>query len=131
YRFTPDGTKSTIFQSNFNNPQFVAVEPSTHQLLNLSTRGFVQTGDHVLIAGFIIGGSGPIGDRVVIRAIGPSLSTAGITDPLQDPVLELHDASGALIGSNDNWKDTQQTDITATSLAPTDDHESAIVMNLL
>ena len=130
-RFAPDGTKTVIFQSNFNNPQFVAVEPSIHQLLNLSTRGFVQTGDHVLIAGFIVGGTGPIGNKVVVRAIGPSLSTAGITDALQDPVLELRDASGVLIASNDNWKDTQQTDITNTNLAPTNDKESAILTNLL
>jgi sugar lactone lactonase YvrE len=131
FRFAPDGTKTTVFTSGFNTPQFVAVEPSTHQLLNLSTRGFVQTGDHVLIAGFIIGGTGPIGNKVVVRAIGPSLTAAGITDALQDPVLELHNASGALIATNDNWKDTQQADITATNLAPTDDRESAIVTNLL
>ncbi len=131
FRFAPDGTKTTVFTSGFNTPQFVAVEPSTHQLLNLSTRGFVQTGDHVLIAGFIIGGTGPIGNKVVVRAIGPSLAAAGITDALQDPVLEVRNASGALIATNDNWKDTQQADITATNLAPTDDHESAIVTNLL
>jgi sugar lactone lactonase YvrE len=131
FRFAPDGTKTTVFTSGFNTPQFVAVEPSTHQLLNVSTRGFVQTGDHVLIAGFIIGGTGPIGDKVVVRAIGPSLTAAGITDALQDPVLELHNASGALIATNDNWKDTQQVDITATNLAPTDDRESAIVTTLL
>ena len=130
FKFAPDGTKTTVFTSGFNTPQFVAIEPSTHQLLNLSTRGFVQTGDHVLIAGFIIGGTGPIGDTVVVRAIGPSLATAGITDALQDPVLELRDASGALIATNDNWKDTQPSVIPA-GLAPTDDRESAIVANLL
>ena len=132
YRFAPDGTRSTIFQSNFNNPQFVAVEPAVHQLLNLSTRGFVQTGDHVLIAGFIIGGTGPIGNTVVVRAIGPSLATtAGITDALQNPVLELRDASGNLIAMNDDWKDSQQAAIESTTLAPTNDSESAIVTNLL
>ena len=131
FRFTPDGIKTTVFSSNFNNPQFVAVEPSVHQLLNVSTRGFVQTGDHVLIAGFIVGGTGSIGTRVVVRAIGPSLAAAGITDALQDPVLELRNSSGALIATNDNWKDSQQTDITASNLAPTDDHESAILTNLV
>lgn len=131
YRFAPDGTKSTVFQSNFNNPQFVAVEPATHQLLNLSTRGFVQTGDHVLIAGFIVSGTGPIGNSVVIRAIGPSLTAAGITDALQNPVLELRDSSGTLIASNDNWKDSQQSAIEGTTIAPTDDRESAILTSLL
>ena len=130
FSFTPDGTKTTIFTSGFNTPQFVAVEPSVHTLLNLSTRGFVQTGDHILIAGFIIGGTGPIGTQVVVRGIGPSLTAAGITDALQDPVLELHNSSGAIIATNDNWKDTQQTAIQATQLAPTDDHESAILTTL-
>ena len=130
FSFTPDGTKTTIFTSGFNVPQFVAVEPSVHTLLNLSTRGFVQTGDHVLIAGFIIGGTGPIGTQVVVRAIGPSLTAAGITDALQDPVLELHNASGAIIATNDNWKDTQQDLISASTLAPTDDRESAILTTL-
>jgi sugar lactone lactonase YvrE len=130
-RFAPDGTKTVVFTSKFNTPQFVAVEPSVHQLLNLSTRGFVQTGDRVLIAGFIIGGTGPIGNKVVVRAIGPSLTAAGITDALQDPVLELHDASGAIVATNDNWKDSQQDLITASNLAPTDDRESAILTSLL
>ena len=130
FSFTPDGTKTTIFTSGFNVPQFVAVEPSVHALLNLSTRGFVQTGDHILIAGFIIGGTGPIGTQVVVRGIGPSLTAAGITDALQDPVLELHNASGAIIATNDNWKDTQQDLISASTLAPTDDRESAILTTL-
>ena len=78
----------------------------------------------------IIGGTGPIGTQVVVRAIGPSLSAAGITDALQDPVLELHNASGAIIATNDNWKDTQQDLITSSTLAPTDDRESAILTTL-
>jgi len=129
-RFTPDGTKSSIFQSNFNTPQFVAVEPAQHQLLNLSTRGLVQSGQNVLIAGFVVGGTGPVGTQIVIRALGPSLTAFGITNPLPDPVLELRDASGTLIASNNDWKDTQQDAITATKLSPTDDHESAIVISL-
>ncbi|HEY2614078.1 MAG TPA: NHL repeat-containing protein [Chthoniobacterales bacterium] len=130
-QFAPDGTKTTLFSNNFNSPEFVAVEPGAHLLLNISTRGFVQTGDHVLIAGFIIGGNGPAGVKVVVRAIGPSLTASGIPDALQDPVLELHNASGALLASNNNWKDTQQTAIEATTLNPKDDHESAIVTTLV
>jgi sugar lactone lactonase YvrE len=130
-RFTPAGVKSTIFSSSFNNPQFVAVEPAPHQILNVSTRGFVDTGEHVLIGGFIVGGNGPVGTTVVVRAIGPSLSAFGITDALQDPVLEVHDASGTPIASNDNWKEAPAAMlVTNPSLQPTDDRESALQLVL-
>jgi sugar lactone lactonase YvrE len=129
-RYTTDAGKSTVFQSNFNTPQFVAVEPAQHQLLNLSTRGLVQSGQNVLIAGFVVGGTGPVGTTIVVRALGPSLAAFGITNPLPDPVLELRDASGTLIASNNDWRDTQQDAITATTLNPTDDHESAILISL-
>ncbi|HSP45429.1 MAG TPA: hypothetical protein VLO30_05510, partial [Chthoniobacterales bacterium] len=62
---------------------------------------------------------------------GPSLAPFGITNPLPDPVLELRDASGTLIASNNNWKDTQGSAIVATTLPPTDDRESAILATLL
>jgi hypothetical protein len=91
--------------------------------LNIATRLKVQTGDNVLIAGFIITGNAP--KKVIVRGIGPSL--AGIRDVLADPVLELHGASGSLIMSNDNWKETQQIDIQNSTLAPTNDLESAII----
>lgn len=93
--------------------------------VNISTRGNVGTGNNVLIGGFIIGGSQP--RNVLIRALGPSLSSAGVSNALQDPTLELHDGQGALITSNDNWKATQQTQIQATGLAPSFDAESAIL----
>lgn len=92
---------------------------------NISTRVLVGRGDNVLIGGFIITGNAP--ELVLIRAIGPSLT--GFPDALQDPVLELHDTSGHVV-VNDNWKDTQQDLITATTLVPTDDRESAILMGL-
>ena len=130
-RYTPDGTKAVIFQSDFNTPAFVAVEPAQHHLLNISTRGFVQGGSDFLIAGFVIGGNGPVGTKVVVRALGPSLGAFGISNPLPDPILELHDASGAVIASNNNWRDSQASDLTGTGLNPTDDHESAIVTTLL
>ena len=104
---------------------------------NISTRGFVQTGDNVMIGGFIVQGTGA--KRVVIRAIGPELTQHGITNPLADPTLELHNATGALIGSNDDWQTTiiggiitssQLTDIQNSGHAPTAASESAIIANL-
>jgi sugar lactone lactonase YvrE len=129
-RFTPDGGRSTLFQSNFNTPQFVAVEPAPHQVLNISTRGYVAGGDHIIIAGFIIGGIGPVGTTVVVRAIGPSLSTVGIVDPLPDPVLEVRDSSGALIAMNNDYLDAPPEQRVQANLAPTDTHESALQLVL-
>ncbi|MDP9003227.1 MAG: PQQ-dependent sugar dehydrogenase, partial [Verrucomicrobiota bacterium] len=94
---------------------------------NISTRGFVETADNVMIGGFIIGGSSS--QKVLIRAIGPELTAAGVPGALQDPVLELHDSSGTTI-TNDNWRSTQEAAIIATGIAPTDDRESAILETL-
>ena len=80
--------------------------------------------------GFIIGPADTGLTDVVIRAIGPSLGAFGVNDPLLDPVLELHDANGAILTTNDNWKDTQEAEITATGLMPTDDAESAMLQTL-
>jgi len=104
---------------------------ATAKLANISTRGFVATGSDVLIGGFIIGG-GATGDLIVLRGIGPSLASAGLSPVLPDPRLELHDASGALVMSNDNWQDdpTQAALITALGLAPTNNMESAIAATL-
>ena len=88
----------------------------------------MQTGNNVLIGGFIINGSGQ--KRVIVRAIGPSLTQHGITSPLLDPTLELHDVTGAVIAFNNNWRDTQEAEIEATGLAPSDNRESAIVSTL-
>jgi len=129
-RYTPEGTKSVIFASDFNTPAFVAVEPAQHHLLNISTRGFIQGGDNTLIAGFVIGGIGPVGTTVIVRALGPSLSAFGISNPLPDPVLELHDSSGTVIASNNDWGDTQLGAIQSSGLAPSDSHESAIQATL-
>ena len=128
-RYTPDGTKTVIFQSDFNTPAFVAVESAQHHLLNISTRGFVQGGDNTLIAGFVVGGNGPVGTTVIIRALGPSLSAFGISNPLPNPVLELHDSSGTVIASNNDWDD-MQTGVIPTNLAPSDPRESVIVATL-
>ena len=104
---------------------------------NISTRAFVQTGDNVVIGGFIVQGTEP--KKVIIRAIGPELSQYGIPNPLYNPTLELHDGTGALIGSNDNWMSTiiggiithnQVSDVMDSGHAPTDGRESAIVADL-
>ena len=105
-------------------------------LANISTRGFVSTSDNVMIGGLIIGAGEGGGSRVVMRAIGPSLADAGVQDVLPDPTLELHDANGVIIASNDNWKvsdltgQSQETEVRATMLAPANDLESAIVTSL-
>jgi plastocyanin len=111
----------------FGNVIVAGVPPPT-QPLNISTRMEVRTGDQVLIGGFIITGNAP--KKVILRAIGPSLAGAGILNPLADPILELHDASGSLITSNDNWRSTQEAEIIASAVAPTNDLESAIVSTL-
>jgi hypothetical protein len=105
-------------------------QPANSQLANISTRGFVDTGDNAMIGGMILGPNNAASSRVIVRAIGPSLQNAGVANPLQDPTLELHDGSGTTIASNDNWKDTQQSDVEATTIPPTDDRESAIVATL-
>ncbi len=131
-KVTAGGTVSTDI-SGLTSPSFVALAQSLHEFYNISTRGYVQTGDRVLIGGFIVRGD-PVGDlgsmNVVVRAIGPELTGAGITDALLDPVLDLYNSDGQLVASNDNWKDTQQTEIEASGLAPSDDRESAIFASL-
>ena len=95
------------------------------KLANVSTRGFVDTGDNALIGGMIILGEAPA--RILLRAIGPSLS---VSNSLQDPTLELHDQDGAVIAINDNWRSDQEDDIIATDAAPMEDAEAAIVIDL-
>jgi hypothetical protein len=104
------------------------VDPNANaQPTNLSGRAFVGAGNDVLIGGTIIGGNATSLLRVLVRALGPSLASAGVTTPLADPTLSLRDANGNVIANNDNWKDSQQADIAATGKAPPNDHESAIL----
>ena len=98
---------------------------SSSQLLNLSTRLAVGTGDNVLIGGFILEGTNL--KTILIRGLGPSLGDLGVHGALADPVLELHDSSGATIATNNDWKDSQETAISATGIPPTNDLESAIL----
>jgi hypothetical protein len=88
----------------------------------------VQTGDNVGIGGFII--TGATSKQVLIRGIGPSLTGFGVPNVLADPVLELHGPGAFATITNDNWKQTQETEIQATGIPPTDDLESAIVATL-
>ena len=101
--------------------------PLTHPL-NLSTRLQVGTGNNVGIGGFIINGTDP--RQVLLRGIGPSLGNFGIVNPLADPVLELHGTGGFSTVTNQNWRDTQENEIMATGLAPTNYLESAILVTL-
>jgi len=107
------------------------------QLTNISTRALVETGDNVVIGGFIVQGSAA--NRVIIRAIGPELTQHGVADALHNPTLELHDGTGALIASNDNWVTTiiggiitqnQVRDIMNSGHAPSNGLESAIIADL-
>jgi hypothetical protein len=96
---------------------------------NISTRGLVQAGADVMIGGFIIKGTGP--KRVIIRAIGPELAQHGVPNPLADPILDLHNSTGALIAVNDNWLDAPNVqDIMNSGHAPTDPRESAVLATL-
>jgi glucose/arabinose dehydrogenase len=101
-------------------------------LANISTRSFVQTGDNRLIGGFILGSNGG-GAKIIVRAIGPSLTQFGISNALADPTLELRDSNGALLLADDNWQDdaNQAAQITASGIAPTNPFESAISISLL
>lgn len=108
------------------------LEAGSGQFANISTRGFIDTGDNVMIGGFILGGSAQA-SRVLVRAIGPSLPVSGA---LADPTLELHNSQGTKIASNDNWKiddsggQSQEAAVRATTIPPTNDRESAILKRL-
>ncbi len=98
------------------------------RLINVSTRGQVQTGDSVMIGGFVIGG-GMAPKKVIVRGIGPSLTAFGVPGALQNPTIQLFSGPTA-INSDDDWKTAQQTEIVASGFPPTDDRESAIVATL-
>ena len=103
--------------------------PTAHWLANLSARVQVGSGDDVVIAGFISRG-GPT-KRVMIRALGPSLAASGVADALVDPVLELYNSAGELIGTNDNWRENaNEQEIIDTGLPPTSEEESVLLMRL-
>lgn len=98
-------------------------------LANISTRGAVGTGDNVLIGGLaVVGKTGSV--KVAVRALGASLAALGVHGALFDPTLEIYNASGTRIASNDNWQSTQKAALTAAKIAPTRDTESALITTL-
>jgi uncharacterized repeat protein (TIGR01451 family) len=101
------------------------------KLANISTRAFVDTGDNIVIAGFILGSQNGT-DRIVIRGIGPSLAVVGVINALADPRLELRNSDGTLLRANNNWQDNpaQAAELFAAGLAPTDNLESGIAATL-
>jgi glucose/arabinose dehydrogenase len=100
---------------------------SPAQALNISTRLRVETGDRIMIAGFIVTGSGS--KSVLLRGLGPSLASAGLTNLLPDPVLQLRGPNGVLIAQNDNWREGAQA-VEGTPFQPPDDRESVIVASV-
>ena len=101
----------------------------TSELFNVSTRGFVGSGDSVVIAGFIASGDNGSYTQVLVRGLGPTLARPqfGVLGTLADPVVTLVDANGNVVQSNNNWKDSQQTEIKATGFAPPNDLEAAML----
>lgn len=95
---------------------------------NISTRGLVEREDKVMIGGFILRGPAP--STVAVRAVGPSLASAGVRDALADPALTLHDQSGAVVASNNDWKQTQQSELETYGMGLTNDREAAVVSTL-
>ncbi|MGC2625586.1 MAG: aryl-sulfate sulfotransferase [Candidatus Udaeobacter sp.] len=131
----PPGAYTVVVTGKDSPPGIALVElydisPLSHSTLgNISTRGSVGTGDNVLISGFIVGDVGS--STVVVRAIGPSLASHGVSGVLSDPTVTIYDSSGSVIASNDNWLDNiNWVDIRKNTLSPVDPRESALVLHL-
>jgi hypothetical protein len=112
-------------------------DTANSQLGNISSRGFVDVDNNVMIGGLIVGGANPDGKAtVLVRALGPSLTGSGVQGTLPDPVLELHDNNGTTLATNDNWKVNDQTQqsqesaIRSTRIVPPNDLEAALVATL-
>ena len=133
----PPGAYTALVSGKGNTTGVAMVEiydldtAAASKLANLSTRAFAGSGGNLIIAGFILGNHGGQ-DRVVLRGLGPSLASFGVPNSIADPVLQLRDADGTLIMSNDDWQDnpTQSAQITAAGLAPSNSRESAIAATL-
>lgn len=119
-----DGAQGIGLVENYSYGYFDA------ELVNLSARGFVGQGDELFIGGFVIGPLGPGSTTIVVRAMGPSLALAGVANALVDPTLELRDQNGGLLAFNDNWRNGQPSELEEVNLAPQDDRESALVLEL-
>lgn len=129
------GTYTAMVRGNNNTSGVGLVEvydvssQSNSRLANISTRGIVEPGENALIGGFILGGASG-NAKVLVRAIGPSLAAAGVSNASSDPALELRDGNGVLLQNNDNWKERQRADIEATHIPPTIDAEAALIAEL-
>ena len=132
YTLSP-GFYTAVLQGNGGSTGIGVVEvydldqSSNSKLANIASRGFVDTGDNIMIGGLIIGPAGGSMAKVVVRAIGPSLGNFGIAGALQDPTLELVNSNGVILRANDSWQDSQQAEIEATGLQPADLREAALV----
>ncbi len=134
YYFAATANSSFGIESNYSTelvhtiapgPTPSPTPPGPAELLNISTRLFLQPDVNTMIGGFIV--SGDVAKKVLLRAIGPSLATSGVPDPIPDPTLRLFDSSGSVMASNDNWRSNQAQVIQDTGLAPSDDREAALV----
>ncbi len=125
-KFTPSGVRTTFADRRV---AAMAFQPNAARILNFSTRGFVQTGNNVLIGGFIVTGASP--KQVILRALGPTLGQFNVPNALANPVLDLYDARSVLITSNDNWGSAPNAAaISASGFAPPNSLESAILTTL-
>src|ERR1700674_2553588 len=132
-RLLPPGSYTAILRGNNGGTGIGLVEAydlnqatTDSQFANISTRGFVQGGNNVMIGGIILGGATG-SNEILVRALGPSLASSSITNPLPDPTLGLYNSQGTLLRGNDNWKESQQADIQATGIPPKNDLESALI----
>ena len=101
------------------------------KLANIATRGFVETGNGVMIGGLTVGPAGTGYTKVVVRAIGPNLENFGITGAVQNPTLELVNSNGVTIRADDDWRSGgQDAELIALKLQPSDDRESALIETL-
>jgi hypothetical protein len=127
---TADGKGS--FTITYNQHEIVLsayqAVPAAAELLNISTRAQVLTGDNIVIAGFIVTGSVP--KKIAARGIGPSLGQFGIAGVLNDPEIQLFNSSGAVIAANNDWKQSQAAEIQQAGLAPDIDREAALITTL-
>ena len=125
----PTGGCNTAYNSLPFHAEQLTLNTSA-QALNVSTRAEVQGGDKVMVGGFIV--TGHEAKNIVLRALGPSLIAEGVSGVLANPLLTLYDSTGAVIAMNDEWKNTARAgEITARGLAPSNDHEAALLLRLL
>ena len=128
-RETPSSDDIAGSQSLYGAPTPTPTPTPVSRLGNVSTRANVGLNDNVLIGGFIVKGSQS--KQLIVRALGPSLSAAGVTGAMANPTLALHDSTGALIASNDNWQSGgQSSQISASGYAPSNSLESALIATL-